>query len=217
MDFAAARVKMVDNQIRTTDVTSHELLRAFLTVARERFVPDARKSLAYIDEDLPLGVAGRYLMEPSPLAKLLQMAAILPDDTVLDVGCGTGYGAAVMAQVGSHVVALEEDETLAETARSALQEIGIANAEVVTGPLTAGHAAGAPYDVIVLEGAVDEVPDVFFEQLRDRGRLVTVVGSGLSAMAKLYTKEDGIVSDRFGFNCSLKPLPGFRRERGFVF
>jgi len=216
MDFAAARIKMVDNQIRTTDVTSYELLRAFLTVPREVFVPDARKALAYIDEDIPFA-PGRYLMEPSPFAKLLQLASVSRDDVVLDVGCGTGYSSAVLAELAGTVVALEESAEAAGQAEANLQQLGVVNCAVVQGPLVAGWAKEAPFDVIVFQGAVDAVPPVFFDQLRDRGRLVVVEGRGLSAMAKLYTKEDGIVSDRFAFNCSVKPLPGFEKAPSFVF
>lgn len=216
MDFAAARTKMVDNQIRTTEVTSYELLRAFLGVPREAFVPDARKPLAYIDGDIPLSKA-RYLMEPSPLAKLLQLAAIGPEDVVLDVGCGTGYSSAVLSHLGGSIVALEEDPALANEATRILAQLGIVTCAVVTGPLPLGYPSEAPYDVIVFQGSVATVPGAFFDQLRDRGRLVVVEGIGGSAMAKLYTKEDGIVSDRFGFNCSVKPLPGFERQEQFVF
>lgn len=216
MDFAAARTKMVDNQIRTTDVTSHELLRAFLAVPRERFVPDARKPLAYIDEDIPLGGA-RYLMEPSPFAKLLQLAQVGPQDVVLDVGCSTGYSAAVLSHLAGSVVALEEDEAFAAEASRQLDELGIVSCAVVTGPLSAGFPSEAPFDVIVFEGSVGEIPATYFDQLKDRGRMVVVEGQGLSAMAKLYTKEDGILADRFGFNCSIKPLPGFTKRQAFVF
>ena len=216
MDFAAARTKMVDNQIRTTDVTSHEILRAFLSVPRERFVPESRQPLAYIDEDIPLG-GGRYLMEPSPFAKLLQLAQVSPGDVVLDVGCGTGYSSAVLSHLGGSVVALEQDADLANQASETLDSLGIVSCAVVTGPLLQGVPNEAPFDVIVFQGSVGEVPATFFDQLKDRGRLVVVEGYGLSAMAKLYTKEDGIVSDRFGFNCSVKPLPGFERKQSFVF
>lgn len=216
MDFAAARTKMVDNQIRTTDVTSHEILRAFLTVPREMFVPDERKALAYIDEDIPLG-NGRYLMEPSPLAKLIQLAAILPQDVVLDVGCGTGYSSVILAHLAGSVVGLESDETLAARATDLVNQLGVPSCAIAKGELSKGYAKDAPYDVILFQGAVEEVPSVFFDQLREGGRLVVVEGRGLSALAKLYTKEDGIVADRFAFNCGVKPLPGFQREKTFVF
>lgn len=216
MDFAAARVKMVDNQIRTTDVTDLEILRAFLNVPRELFVPAERRELAYIGAEVPLA-PGRTMMEASPLAKLVQLARVGQGDRVLVVGCGTGYACAIAARLGDSVVGLEENEALVGAARTALAAAGVEGVEIVQGPLRAGHPEGAPFDVILLEGSVDEVPPALVEQLAERGRLVTVVGHGNSGMAKLYVRDGDIVSDRFGFNCSLRPLPGFQKEAGFVF
>ncbi|MCK5934773.1 protein-L-isoaspartate(D-aspartate) O-methyltransferase [Fulvimarina manganoxydans] len=217
MDFETARTRLVDNQIRTTDVTSHSILRAFLTVPREEFVPASRRPLAYIDEDLPIG-NGRFLMEASPFAKLLQLASITPEDVVLDVGCGTGYGAAVLSHLASSVVALEEDESLAETANDTLTRLDYVSCTVVTGPLNKGYETEAPYDVILFEGAIEVLPETFLEQLRPGGRLVAVIGRGLAAEARIYIKDhEGIVSDRFGFNCAIKPLPGFQKKAEFVF
>ena len=132
IDYKAARTKMVDNQIRTTDVTSHEVLDAFLTVPREEFVPAAVKPLAYIDNDIQLA-PGRFLMEPSPLAKLIQLADIAPNDIVLEVGCGTGYLAALAAPIASAVVALEDDPDLAAKASAVLSELGMNTVAVVEG------------------------------------------------------------------------------------
>ncbi len=217
MDFETARTKMVDNQIRTTDVTRHDILRAFLQVPREEFVPASRKPLAYIDEDLPIG-NGRYVMEASPFAKLLQLAAVTPDDVVLDVGCGSGYSSAVLSHLAGSVVALEEDADLAALASDNLARLDYVTCVVVEGKLEEGYPSEAPYDVIFFEGAVGRLPATFFEQLREGGRLVVVEGVGNAASAKLYFKdENGIVSDRFGFNCSVKPLPGFDKAREFVF
>ncbi|MFD2235904.1 protein-L-isoaspartate O-methyltransferase family protein [Aureimonas populi] len=216
MNFAQARTKMVDNQIRTTDVTDLELLRAFLTVPRERFVPEARRELAYIGADVPLG-RSRFLMEASPLAKLLQLAQVRSGERALDVGAGLGYATAVLAEVGASVVALEEDEELAQRAQEALSASAAGAWELARGPLNAGWSAGAPYDVILVEGSVDRVPQVLFDQLADRGRLVAVIGHGNAGMAKLFVKDGDLVSDRFGFNCSLKPLPGFVEKPSFAF
>ena len=217
MDFQTARTRMVDNQIRTTDVTRHEILRAFLEVPREEFVPRSRKTLAYIDEDVPLG-NGRYVMEPSPFAKLLQLAAVRSDDVVLDVGCTTGYSSAVLSHLAGSVVALEEDPELAATAGDNLSRLDFVTCAVVEGPLNAGYPSEAPFDVIFMEGAVGVLPKTFLDQLREGGRLVVVEGHGNSALAKLYFKdEEGIVSDRFGFNLSIKPLPGFGKADRFEF
>ncbi|RFC62833.1 protein-L-isoaspartate O-methyltransferase [Fulvimarina endophytica] len=217
MDFKDARTKLVDNQIRTTDVTSHAILRAFLTVPREEFVPSAKRPLAYIDEDISVG-NGRFLMEASPFAKILQLASISEDDVVLDVGTGTGYGAAILSLLASSVVALECDEELAGTATDVLNRLDYVTCSVVTGELEKGYPDEAPYDVILFEGAIDTLPQTFLDQLREGGRLVAVIGRGLSAEARLFIKdEDGIVSDRFGFNCAIKPLPGFSKKAEFVF
>ena len=217
MDFQTARVRMVDNQIRTTDVTRHEILRAFLEVPREEFVPASRKALAYIDEDVPLG-DGRFIMEASPFAKLLQLAAVHKDDVVLDVGCGTGYSSAILSYLAGSVVALEENAELASAASDNLARLDYVSCAVVEGPLADGYPSEAPYDVIFFEGAVEVLPETFFDQLKADGRLVVVEGIGNAAAATLYYKDaQGVVSSRFGFNCSIRPLPGFRKKQEFVF
>ncbi|MDQ0320182.1 protein-L-isoaspartate(D-aspartate) O-methyltransferase [Pararhizobium capsulatum DSM 1112] len=222
MDFQAARTKMVDNQIRTTDVTSHTVLSAFLSVPRESFVPAKLKPLAYIDTDIALesedgAPTGRYLMEPSPLAKLLQLAAVTPEDSVLEIGCGTGYVSALLSQLAGKVVSLESDPSLATQASAALDALGCANVTVVNGDLEKGHAAGAPYDLIFINGAVEAIPASIFDQLKNGGRLVAVVGFGNASQARLYVHENGNTSERLGFNTSVRPLPGFRLAREFVF
>ena len=216
IDYKAARTKMVDNQIRTTDVTAHGVLDAFLTVPREEFVPAAARPLAYIDNDIQLS-PGRFLMEPSPLAKLIQLADVAAGDVVLEVGCGTGYASAILSKLSSSVVALESDEALAATAGETLARLGFDNVAVVTGDLEAGYAAEAPYDVIFVHGAVEFVTEPLFAQLRDGGRLVVVEGYGNASQARLYIKEGGRVAERTAFNTAVKPLPGFRKARDFVF
>jgi protein-L-isoaspartate(D-aspartate) O-methyltransferase len=220
MDFETARANMVDNQIRTTDVTSHSVLTAFVAVPREAFVPEKSKVLAYVDNDVEIcpaaaGKLARFLMQPSPLAKLLQLAEIGKDDVVLEIGCGTGYVSALLSLLAGSVVAVEEDEDLAAAAKANLVEYP--NVSVVTGPLGMGSAAGAPYDLIFVSGAVEEVPQALLSQLRDGGRLVTVQGYGGSARAKVFVGERGAVSENVFFNASVKPLPGFAKAREFVF
>lgn len=216
IDFEAARTRMVDNQIRTTDVTSHSVLSAFFAVPREAFIPVEKAALAYIDDDIQVA-PGRYVMEPSPLAKLLQLASITKDDFVLEIGAGSGYVSALLSEIAGSVVALESDEALASGATSKLAELGYDNVAVVTGDLEAGYGAEAPYDVIFVNGAVEDVSAKLLEQLRDGGRLVAVVGYGNASTARLYVKENGTVSERFAFNTSVKPLPGFRKAEEFVF
>jgi protein-L-isoaspartate(D-aspartate) O-methyltransferase len=222
MDFETARLKMVESQIRTTDVTSHSVLNAFFAVPREAFVPEKLKTLAYIDNDVEIcpaaaGKAARYLMQASPLAKLLQLAAIGKDDMVLEVGAGTGYTSALLSLLAGSVVALECDEALAAQARSTLAGLGYDNVSVASGPLEKGNAAGAPYDLIFVNGAVEEVSADLFGQLRDDGRLVVVQGYGNSARASVFVRERGAISENVFFNASVKALPGFAKAREFVF
>ena len=209
--FEALRVKMVDGQLRTTDVTSHPVLDAFLAVPREMFVPQAKQDMAYIDADIALGNA-RFLMEPSPLAKLIQLAEVKSTDTVLVIGCATGYGAAILARIAAKVVAVEEESALMDIAKANAAE----NIEFVSGSLSAGAAAKGPFNVILIEGAVDTVPAALFAQLADGGRLVAVEGEGLSGVARVYVKSGKTVSARRGFNLSVKPLPGFRAASAFA-
>ncbi|MBL8581467.1 MAG: protein-L-isoaspartate O-methyltransferase [Rhizobiaceae bacterium] len=219
VDFKDLRTKMVDNQVRTTDVTELRLISAMLDVPREAFVGADRRELAYIDEDIALSSTGepRFLMEPSPFAKLVQLAAVGPQDVVLDIGCATGYSAAVLSRLASSVIALESDATLARQATDTLSALGYDNVAVVEGPLKAGYAAEGPYDVIVLGGAVEELPEALFGQMKEGGRLVAVVGYGNAGVANLYVKNAGVVGRARGFNAAVKPLPGFRREAAFVF
>jgi len=215
-DFSEQRTKMVDGQLRTTDVTSAAILDAMGAVPRERFVPPGRRAVAYIDEDVRLSPGNRYLMEPSPFAKLLQLAAIEAGDTVLDVG-GTGYSAAVLSRLARQVVLLESDAGLAAEAAGALADLGCANVSVVTGALAAGHASAGPYDVIVIGGSVEEVPPALLAQLAEGGRLVAVEGHGNAGRARIYLKRDEVVTGRSAFNAAIKPLPGFEAARAFEF
>ncbi|ESY78702.1 protein-L-isoaspartate O-methyltransferase [Mesorhizobium sp. LNHC221B00] len=219
-DFSELRVKMVDGQVRTTDVTSAPLLDAMLSVPREDFVGAAQRELAYIDEDIRIatGAGGaRYLMEASPLAKLMQLAEISAADSALDVGCGTGYASALLSRLAKSVVALESDPALAETARSTLSSLGCGNVTVVQGPLAQGHAAKAPYNVIFIGGSIEKVPESLLDQLAEGGRLVAVEGQGNSGVARLFFKAGGVVTGRRAFNAAIKPLPGFEREHAFEF
>ena len=221
-DFATARANMVNCQVRTTDVTDYAIIDAMMEVPREHFVPSAMRFAAYIDEDIEVSPAtdegpARYVLEPSPFAKMLQLADIRPTDTVLDLGCATGYSAAILSKLCESVIAVEPDESLGGYAMETLSELGIDNVAVVDGPLAEGYPKEGPFGVIVLEGSVEEVPEALFEQLREGGRLVAIIGTGLSGKAHLFSKENGIVSARPAFNAAVPQLPGFERDIGFVF
>jgi protein-L-isoaspartate(D-aspartate) O-methyltransferase len=213
-DFAAARRHMVDGQVRTTDVTDLRVISAMLEVPRERFMPQASAALAYLDLDVPVG-GSRRLLRPMVLAKLLQTAELEATDRVLDVGCGTGYTTAVLARIVSQVVALEQDAGLAKAARDSLSSQP--NVDVVSGALADGWAQGAPYDVVVLEGATETAPHVLCQQLKNGGRLVCVLGSGPGSKAMLYTRSDGEAAGRPVFDASATLLPGFAKTPVFQF
>jgi protein-L-isoaspartate(D-aspartate) O-methyltransferase len=216
VDYSQARVKMVDGQVRTTDVTDLALLDAMLEVPREQFVPQNRRALAYIDEDVEIA-PGRFLMEPSPLAKLLQLAAIQPGDIVLDVGCGTGYSSAIIAKLAGSVIALENDPQLNAAANASLAQLGCDNVAVVQGELNAGYASEGPYEVIFIGGSVDVVPQSLLDQLKEGGRLVVVEGRGNAGVAKVFLRSGDSVSGRRAFNAAIRPLPGFESAPYFQF
>ncbi|HZL38872.1 MAG TPA: protein-L-isoaspartate O-methyltransferase [Pseudolabrys sp.] len=213
-DFTAARRHMVDGQVRTADVTDLRIISAMLEVPRERFMPSASVSLAYLDLDVPVS-ATRRLLKPMVLAKLIHAAEIGPTDRVLDAACATGYTAAVLARIAGQVVALEQDTGLAKAASEALS--ALPNVGVVSGPLTQGWPQGAPYDVIVLEGATEVVPHALCQQLKDGGRLVCVLGAGPGSKAILYRRSGAEVGGRTIFDASATLLPGFAKTPVFAF
>jgi protein-L-isoaspartate(D-aspartate) O-methyltransferase len=216
-DYAAARLNMVECQLRTNKVTDEAVLDAFLAVPRERFVAPGLRAAAYVDDDAPLG-EGRYLMAPMVLARLLQLAAIGPEDTVLEVGCATGYGTAVLARLARSVVAIESDPRLAAQATARLRELGAGNATVLAAPLAAGHPALAPYSVILFEGGVTQIPEAISRQLVEGGRLLAVVlQEGGVSRGTVGTRTGGVLSRRPVFDAATPPLPGFEAEPSFVF
>lgn len=217
MDYAAARTNMVDCQLRTNKVRDGRLVRAFETVPRELFVPEGQRSIAYVDEDLPLG-NGRHLMEPMVLARLLQAADVSPEDLVLEIGGASGYGATVLAQLGATIVSLESDKSLASAAAEAQAKVGIDNVLLVEGPLAEGYAKQAPYNVILINGAVGEIPTAITDQLADGGRLVTVLrAGGEPGQAVLVQRRGDNVSSRVLFDAATPLLPEFEPAPGFVF
>jgi protein-L-isoaspartate(D-aspartate) O-methyltransferase len=214
-EFATRRVMMVDTQVRPSDVTKFPIIDAMLTVPRETFVPDDKREAAYVGENLSLA-PGRVVLEARTMAKLLDALDIQPKELVLDVGCGLGYSAAVIARLAETVVAVEEDETLAAEAQRLLSEEGVDNAIVVTGKLSEGSVKCAPYDVITIEGGVELVPEAILAQLKDGGRIGAIFMEGAVGTARVGYKSGGKVTWRSMFNASAPVLAGFRTARGFT-
>lgn len=217
VDFSALRTKMVDGQVRPNDVTDLRIIDAMGEIAREDFVPEAQKPLAYLDRDLPLGEgrAARVLIQPMVLARLLQYADVQATDKVLEVGSATGYGAAVLSHLASSVVALEQDTDLAARARRQLS--GFANVAVVESSLVKGVRDAAPFDVILFNGAVATFPSDIAGQLAKGGRMLLIEGESVAARAMLYSRGDAGISGRPLFNASAPVLPGFEAAQAFAF
>jgi protein-L-isoaspartate(D-aspartate) O-methyltransferase len=215
-DFAVARQNMVLSQLEPNQVTDPSVTEAMASVPREAFVPSHLAGVAYVDEDLEIA-PGRYVIEPVVLARMLQAADIKPGDLVLDIGCGTGYSTAVLARLAATVVALENESDLAARATETLARLAVDNAAVVTGPLALGMAAQGPYDVIVLQGAIPDLPAALGEQLADDGRLVAVTGSGGIGKATLFGRHEGVISGAILFDAGIPPLPGFEQPDEFIF
>jgi protein-L-isoaspartate(D-aspartate) O-methyltransferase len=214
-EFATRRVMMVDTQVRPSDVTKFPIIDAMLTVPRETFVPDDKREAAYVGENLILA-PGRVVLEARTLAKLLDALDVQPQDLVLDVGCGLGYSTAVIARLAETVVAVEEDEALAADAQRILSEEGVDNAIVVTGRLTEGSVKCAPYDVITIEGGVEEVPESLLAQLKDGGRIGAIFVDGAVGTARIGYKTDGKITWRSVFNAGAPILPGFAKRHSFT-
>lgn len=216
MDYSALRRRMVESQLRTNKITDDAVLDAMGEVPRELFVPRALKSIAYLDEDLQIA-PGRYLLEPMVLGRLLHLAEVKPSDQAMVIGCGNGYSAAVLARLANSVVAVESDAALAPKAQELLAELGATNVSLARSPLTAGYPQKAPYDVILLDGAVHEIPETIAGQLSLGGRLVAVLQADGPGRAILATRTEAGLSQRVVFDCSVPSLPGFAKAPSFVF
>ena len=214
-DYLIQRLNMVESQVRTNDVTNRRIQEVMKEIPRERFVPTARRALAYTDRPVEV-VPGRYLLDPRTFSKLAQLATIAPSDRILDVACASGYSTAVLARLAASITALEEDAELVRIASETLRSLGVA-AQVVQGKLSDGHPAGAPYDVIFINGAIEIVPEALETQLAEGGRLVTVIQKGPQGRGTVFLKEHGRVGSRADFDATVPVLPGFRAPRGFVF
>ena len=226
VDFDQQRLTMVASQLRPNEVTDPRLLAAMRTLPRERFVPERLSLLAYMDESVEVfpaidGAPARFLLPPMVLAGLVQLAAVEPKDHVLDIGCATGYSTAVLACLGRRVVGLEPEPELAETARRMLRELAIENATIVEGALAAGTPEDGPYDVILLNGSIEEIPASVLGQLREGARLAAILASGANSArpgkAFLFVKIDGEASGLPHFDAGARALPGFSRAPAFAF
>jgi protein-L-isoaspartate(D-aspartate) O-methyltransferase len=218
--FSTARQKMVDGQVRPSDVTDAGIIDAMLTVPREAFVPQNQRALAYLDLDLDVsegGPAKRFLIKPVVIAKMVQAADIKDTDNVLVVGCASGYSAALVAKLARQVTATECDPSLVAKARGALAELGIENVTVKAAEVAAGDSANAPYDVIILNGATEIVPDGLYRQLREGGRLVGVFAMTQPQRATIVTRSHGDFGNRALFDAAIPVLPGLERPPAFVF
>lgn len=213
-DYKARRTMMVDTQVRPSDVTKFPIIDAMLSVPREAFVPRALREAAYVGENIDLG-AGRVMLEPRTLAKMLDGLAIEPQHVALDIGCSLGYSTAILAHMCEFVVAVEDDADLAAQAQGQLSAQGIDNAAVFNGPLIEGAAKSAPYDIITVQGAVVEVPDAILAQLREGGRIACVFAEGALGVVRIGYKIDGQVNWRFAFNAGAPVLTGFGKEAAF--
>lgn len=213
-DFATRRRTMVDTQVRPSDVTKFPIIDAMLTVQRENFVPDSHREAAYAEGIIDLG-DGRCLLEPRTLAKMLDALNISNDEVVLDIAPALGYSTAVAARMAQLVVAVEEDEALAAEAQTLLMEAEADNAIVHVGPLQQGATEHGPYDVIMIQGGVEQVPDALIEQLKDRGRIACLFVEGKLGTVRIGHKSGGQVTWRYAFNANAPVLKAFCTECAF--
>ena len=213
-DFAMRRTMMVDTQVRPSDVTKFPIIDAMLSVAREDFVPTAQREAAYMGENLPLGGA-RVVLEPRTLAKMLDALNIQNNELVLDIGTGFGYSSAVVAHMAEAVVAVEEDEVMVAEGQESLSAAGMDNVILHTDSLSAGAAQHGPYDVILIQGGVEEIPAVVLGQLKEGGRIAGIFMSGALGEVRLGHKIDGKMNWRMSFNAGAPVLDGFAKANGF--
>ena len=214
-DYAARRRTMVDTQVRPADVTKFPIIDAMLAVPREDFVPRNLRQAAYTGENLDLG-GNRVVLEPRTLAKMLDFLDVDGSDLVLDVGCGLGYSAAVVSQMAEAVVAVEEDADMAGEAQGLLLEHGADNVIVDEGPLVEGAREHGPYDVIIIQGGIEELPEALSAQLKEGGRIACLFMEGVLGVVRIGYRTDGHISWRYAFNASAAVLPGFETKPVFA-
>ena len=215
-DFAAARDIMVDTQVRTNDVTDHDIQSALRSIPREMFLPASKQALAYGDAHAQTD-EGRYMIRPRDFSKLIQAAGISAGDIVLDIACGRGYSTAILSRIAETVVGLEETDSAVDRATENLEQVGVMNAAVVKGDLKAGAPDHGPFDVVFVNGAVNNPPKNWLDQLSNGGRLVVVEPEGGVGQAFVYTKVGDSIGKRVVFDAQVPTLPGFEPKQDFVF
>jgi protein-L-isoaspartate(D-aspartate) O-methyltransferase len=214
-DYQTRRKTMVDTQIRPSDVTKFPIIEAFLSVPREKFVPDGKREAAYIGENFKIGQS-RVILEPRTLAKLLDALDIRNDELVLDIGPGLGYSSAVISPMAEVVIAVEDDSSMANEAEEILTEVGADNVVIQIGKLEDGAPEHGPYDVIILQGGVEKIPSSILNQLKNGGRVGAIfVEEGLGT-AKIGFKLNDKINWRYSFNAAAPVLPGFFKQKDFV-
>lgn len=217
MEYSVARQNMVDSQIRPNGITNPDLIAAMDVVAREKFVPADKKALAYADEDIQLS-GGRFMLSPMVIGKLLQLADIKPGDLVLDVGPATGYSTALVSHLAESVVGVEQDTQLCELAGETLMDLNITNAAIICGPHAKGVPAEAPFDVIILNGRIDQLPETLLDQLAEGGRLVAIFGERHNARLAVVIKTNGQNAIHYAADAFAPVLTGFEQpEPAFSF
>ncbi|MEO1139947.1 MAG: protein-L-isoaspartate O-methyltransferase [Pseudomonadota bacterium] len=214
-DYAERRTMMVDTQVRPSDVTKFPIIDAMLSVAREAFVPRPLREAAYMGENIDLG-SGRVMLEPRTLAKMLDALDIQGDELVLDLGCGLGYSSAVAARMAEAVVAVEDSAEMVAEAQTILSEQHADSVVLHEGPLAEGAAEHGPYDVIMVQGAVEHLPEAIVTQLKEGGRMACLFAEGALGVMRVGYKIDGEISWRFAFNAGAPVLPGFERHAAFT-
>lgn len=215
IDFAQRRTMMVDTQVRPYEVTSYPVLDSMLAVPREEFVPDSLRDIAYVGKNLDIG-HGRIMLEPSTLGRMLDTLNLKNSDLVLDIGCGYGYSSALMARIAEAVVAIDDIPDLATEAQNRLAAQGVFNVAVAQAALTAGWPGQAPYDAILINGAIEEFPDALTDQLREGGRAIALFREDKLGICRMGYKSDGKLAWRYAFNASAPILPDFTRALGFA-
>lgn len=214
-DYETLRTMMVDTQVRPADVTKFPVIDAMLSVPREDYVPEDKRDSAYVDDNVDLG-DGRVMLEPRTMGKLLDALDIQPNEVVLDLGCGLGYSTALLSRLAEFVVAVEEDEGRVAEAQANLSAHDVDNAAVVQGTLAGGAAKQGPYDVIVLQGAAEHVPQALIDQIKDGGRMAVLFSDGALGTMRIGYKLDGGMTWRMAFNAGAPVMSGFERHQAFT-